>query len=88
MGKWSLAVCNLIILCALIVFSGCFAGADYENKMIYVYRITGPKVLQQFKVARSNKENSSPQVTQNADEIRAGAVVLGVGLEPGLVLGL
>ena len=50
-------------------FAGCFAGADYENKQIYVYRITGPKVLQQFKAASSNKENSSPQFTENTDEI-------------------
>ena len=69
MGKWSLAVCNLIILCALIVFSGCFAGADYENKMIYVYRSTGPKVLEQFKVTRSKKEISHPQATETPDEI-------------------
>ena len=69
MGKWSLAVCNLIIFCALIVFSGCFAGADYENKMIYVYRSTGPKVLDQFKVTRSKKEISHPQPAENPDEI-------------------
>ena len=50
-------------------FAGCFAGADYQNKQIYVYRITGPKVLQQFKAASSNKENSSPQFTENTDEI-------------------
>ena len=69
MGKWSLAVCNLIILCAWIVFSGCFAGADYENKMICVYRTTGPKVLEQFKVTRSKKEISPPQATETPDEI-------------------
>ena len=67
--KWLLVVCNLFAVCFLIAFSGCIAGADYENKMIYVYRITGSKVLQQFKGASLNKENSSPQVTQNADEI-------------------
>jgi hypothetical protein len=69
MGKWSLAVCNLIIFCALIVFSGCFAGADYENKMIYVYRSTGPKVLEQFKATLSKKEISPPQATETPDEI-------------------
>jgi len=69
MGKWSLAVCNLTILCSLIVFSGCFAGADYENKMIYVYRSTGPKVLEQFKVTRLKKEISPPQATETPDEI-------------------
>ena len=50
-------------------FAGCFAGADHQNKQIYVYRITGPKVLQQFKAASSNKGNSSPQFTENTDEI-------------------
>ena len=50
-------------------FAGCFAGADHQNKQIYVYRITGPKVLQQFKAASSNKGNSSPQFTEYTDEI-------------------
>ena len=48
---------------------GCFAGADYENKMIYVYRSTGPKVLDQFKVTRSKKEISQSQPTETSDEI-------------------
>ena len=53
--KWLLVVCNLFAVCFLIAFSGCIAGADYENKMIYVYRSTGPKVLEQFKVPRSKE---------------------------------
>ena len=61
--------CNLIMACALISFFGCIAGADYENKMIYVYRSTGPKVLEQFKVTRSKKEISPPQATETPDEI-------------------
>ena len=61
--------CNLILACALISFLGCIAGADYENKMIYVYRSTGPKVLEQFKVTRSKKEISPPQATETPDEI-------------------
>ena len=61
--------CNLILACALISFFGCIAGADYENKMIYVYRSTGPKVLEQFKVTRSKKEISPPQATETPDEI-------------------
>lgn len=60
---------NLTMSCALTFFSGCIAGADYENKMIYVYRITGPKVLEQFKVPRSKKEISPPQATETPDEI-------------------
>jgi len=55
--------------CALTFFSGCIVGADYENKMIYVYRSTGPKVLEQFKVTRSKKEISPPQATETPDEI-------------------
>jgi hypothetical protein len=55
--------------CSLTFFSGCIAGADYENKMIYVYRSTGPKVLEQFKVTRSKKEISLPQATETPDEI-------------------
>ena len=61
--------CNLTMACALTFFSGCIAGADYENKMIYVYRSTGPKVLEQFKVTRSKKEISPPQATETPDEI-------------------
>ena len=67
--KWLLVVCNLFAVCFLIAFSGCIAGADYENKMIYVYRSTGPKVLEQFKVPRSKKEISPPQATETPDEI-------------------
>jgi hypothetical protein len=37
--------------------------------MIYVYRSTGPKVLDQFKVTRSKKEISHPQPAENPDEI-------------------
>ena len=61
--------CNLTMACALTFFSGCIAGADYENKMICVYRSTGPKVLEQFKVTRSKKEISPPQATETPDEI-------------------
>jgi hypothetical protein len=61
--------CNLTMACSLTFFSGCIAGADYENKMIYVYRSTGPKVLEQFKVTRSKKEISPPQATETPDEI-------------------
>ena len=61
--------CNLTMACSLTFFSGCIAGADYENKMIYVYRSTGPKVLEQFKVTRSKKEISLPQATETPDEI-------------------
>ena len=60
---------NFIVASVLLSFSGCIAGADYENKMIYVYRITGPKVLEQFKVTRSKKEISPPQATETPDEI-------------------
>ena len=67
--KLLMGFCNLILACALISFFGCIAGADYENKMIYVYRSTGPKVLEQFKVTRSKKEISPPQATETPDEI-------------------
>jgi hypothetical protein len=53
----------------LISFSGCIAGADYEDRTINVYRSTGPKVLEQFKVTRSKKEISHPQPAENPDEI-------------------
>ena len=64
-----MVLCNLIVASVLISFSGCIAGADYENKMIRVYRTTGPKVLEQFKVTRSKKEISPPQATETPDEI-------------------
>ena len=67
--KCLVVLCNLNMACAHIFFSGCIAGADYENKMIYVYRSTGPKVLEQFKVTRSKKEISTPQATETPDEI-------------------
>ena len=67
--KCLVVFCNLTMACALIFFSGCIAGADYENKMICVYRSTGPKVLEQFKVTRSKKEISPPQATETPDEI-------------------
>ncbi|MEJ6620455.1 MAG: hypothetical protein QNL93_00745, partial [Opitutae bacterium] len=43
--KCILASCNLLVAFFLISFSGCIAGADYENRTINVYRTTGPKVL-------------------------------------------
>ena len=67
--KCLVVLCNLIVANVLISFSGCIAGADYENKMICVYRITGPKVLEQFKVTRSKKEIPTPQATETPDEI-------------------
>ena len=67
--KYLVVLCNLIVASVLISFSGCIAGADYENKMIYVYRSTGPKVLEQFKVTRSKKEISPSQATETPDEI-------------------
>jgi len=67
--KCLVVLCNLIVASILISFSGCIAGADYENKMIYVYRSTGPKVLEQFKVTRSKKEIPTPQATETPDEI-------------------
>ena len=67
--KCLVVLCNLIFASVLISFSGCIAGADYENKMIYVYRSTGPKVLEQFKVTRSKKEISTRQATETPDEI-------------------
>ena len=67
--KCLVVLCNLIVASVLISFSGCIAGADYENKMICVYRTTGPKVLEQFKVTRSKKEISPPQATETPDEI-------------------
>ena len=67
--KCLVVLCNLIVASVLISFSGCIAGADYENKMIYVYRSTGPKVLEQFKVTRSKKEIFPPQATETPDEI-------------------
>ena len=67
--KCLVVLCNLIVASVLISFSGCIAGADYENKMIRVYRTTGPKVLEQFKVTRSKKEISPPQATETPDEI-------------------
>ena len=67
--KCLVVLCNLIVASVLISFSGCIAGADYENKMIYVYRSTGPKVLEQFKVTHSKKEISTPQATETPDEI-------------------
>jgi len=66
--KCLVVLCNLIVASVLISFSGCFAGADYENKMIYVYRSTGPKVLEQFKVTRSIKE-IPPEPAETSDEI-------------------
>ena len=67
--KCLVVLCHLIVASVLISFSGCIAGADYENKMICVYRTTGPKVLEQFKVTRSKKEISPPQATETPDEI-------------------
>ena len=67
--KCLVVLCHLIVASVLISFSGCIAGADYENKMIYVYRSTGPKVLEQFKVTRSKKEIFPPQATETPDEI-------------------
>ena len=67
--KCLVVLCHLIVAGVLISFSGCIAGADYENKMIYVYRSTGPKVLEQFKVTRSKKEIFPPQATETPDEI-------------------
>ena len=67
--KCLVVLCHLIVAGVLISFSGCIAGADYENKMICVYRSTGPKVLEQFKVTRSKKEISPPQATETPDEI-------------------
>ncbi len=67
--KCLVVLCNLIVASVLISFSGCIAGADYENKMIYVYRSTGPKVLEQFKVTRSKKEISHPQPAETPDDI-------------------
>ena len=67
--KCLVVLCNFIVASVLISFSGCIAGADYENKMICVYRTTGPKVLEQFKVTRSKKEISPPQATETPDEI-------------------
>jgi len=67
--KCLVVFCNPTMACALIFFSGCIAGADYENKMICVYRSTGPKVLEQFKVTRSKKEISPSQATETPDEI-------------------
>ena len=61
-------LCNLLVAFFLISFSGCIAGADYENRTINVYRTTGPKVLEQFKVTRSKKEISQPQATETPDE--------------------
>jgi len=55
--------------CFSFFLSGCIGGADYEDKMINVYRVTGPKVLNQFKVTRSNNEIPQPQATENSDEI-------------------
>ena len=70
-GCWRRLVGMKFVLVVMFsfYFAGCFAGADYENKQIYVYGITGPKVLQQFKADSSNKENSSPRTTENTDEI-------------------
>jgi len=67
--KCILASCNLLVAFFLISLSGCIAGADYEDRTINVYRITGPKVLEQFKVTRSKKEISQPQATETPDEI-------------------
>ena len=67
--KCLVVLCNFIVASVLISFSGCIAGADYENKMICVYRTTGPKVLEQFKVTRSKKEISPPQANETPDEI-------------------
>ena len=66
--KCILVSCNLLVAFFLISFSGCIAGADYEDRTINVYRSTGPKVLEQFKVTRVKKEISQPQATETPDE--------------------
>ena len=78
----------------LISFSGCIAGADYEDRSINVYRSTGPKVLEQFKVTRSKKAISQPQATETPDEIlyriidteikRSGQLVYGHTFTPSI----
>jgi len=78
----------------LISFSGCIAGADYEDRTINVYRSTGPKVLEQFKVTRSKNEISQPQATETPDEIlyriidteikRSGQLVYGHTFTPSI----
>ena len=67
--KCILLSCNLLVAFFLISFSGCIAGADYEDRTINVYRSTGPKVLEQFKVTRFKKEISLPKATETPDEI-------------------
>ena len=68
--KCLLALRNLLVACFLISLSGCLPiGADYENRTINVYRSTGPKVLEQFNVLRSDQELSQPVVPETPDEI-------------------
>ena len=67
--KCILVSCNLLVAFFLISFSGCIAGADYEDRTINVYRSTGPKVLEQFKVTRFKKAISQPKATETPDEI-------------------
>ena len=86
--------CNLLVAFFLISFSGCIAGADYEDRTINVYRSTGPKVLEQFKVTRFKKEISLPKATETPDEIlfrvidteikRSGQLVYGHTFTPSI----
>lgn len=92
--KCILPLCNLLVAFFLISFSGCIAGADYEDRTINVYRSTGPKVLEQFKVTRSKKAISQPQATETPDEIlfriidteikRSGQLVYGHTFTPSI----
>jgi hypothetical protein len=53
----------------LLSLAGYFAGADYENKQINVYRITGPRVFEDWKVSRPNQDSPQTQAPESPDEI-------------------
>ena len=67
--SWFQGVGSVLLALSSFYLSGCIAGADYEDKQIYVYRITGPKVLEQFRVTRPNREIPPSQATESPDEI-------------------
>ena len=59
----------LLQITLLLSLAGCFAGADYENKQINVYRITGPLVFEDWNVSSTDQESSQTQVPESPDEI-------------------
>lgn len=67
--QWFPFVCCLLAACVLISFSGCFAGADYENKQVYTYRSKGANVFNDFRGTRANQSSPQDHSSETADEI-------------------